>query len=149
MSVFPFWLEQFFPDLCLALQGLIRKNEKLIALSSTDPFWRLHSPPASIILRPQHTKLNCNTGQPCQGISIRHATYDEFLLFDDEASGAFRHVKLHPQIAASHAYSVGQTLHMSIGSVFGTNVIPHNWEVLAHSCCTLAVLVGPTHDSTQ
>ena len=59
----------------------------------------------------------------------------EILIVDDEASGSFRHVNLHPQVAAAHTYSVVQTLYMPIGSVFGANVVPHNWEVFAQSRC--------------
>ena len=62
----------------------------------------------------------------------------EILLFDDDAAGAFRHVKLHPQVAAAHSYSVGQTLYVHIGTVFGANVGPHDWEVSAQARCKLA-----------
>ena len=46
----------------------------------------------------------------------------------------------------SHAYSFGQTLHMHIGSVFGTNVSPHNWEVFAHSLFKLAEHLHSSRD---
>ena len=56
-------------------------------------------------------------------------TYDEIMLFDDDASGAFQNVKLHPQAVVTYAYSIGQILYAPISSVFGTKVIPHKWEV--------------------
>ena len=65
-------------------------------------------------------------------LRISHPQTD-ILLFDDDAARAFRHVKLHPDVAAAHAYSVGQTLCMPTGSVIGSNVSPHDWEVLAQS----------------
>ena len=55
------------------------------------------------------------------------------LLFNDDAAGEFRHVKLHPDVAAAHAYSVGQTLYFPTGSVFGSNSSPYNWVVFAQS----------------
>ena len=55
------------------------------------------------------------------------------LFFDDDASGVFSHMKLQPQELLAHACSIGQTLCNPIGSVFGTNVSLHNWEVLVQS----------------
>ena len=62
----------------------------------------------------------------------------DILLFDDDAAGVFRHAKLHPDVTVAHTYSVGQTLHIPIGSAFGSNVSLHNWEVLAQSWRMLA-----------
>ena len=39
----------------------------------------------------------------------------ETLLFDDDASGVLRHVKLQPQAAEAYAHYVGQTICMTIG----------------------------------
>ena len=55
----------------------------------------------------------------------------DILLFDDDAAGVFHHVKIHPEVAAAHVYSVGQTLHIPIGSTFDSNVSPRNWELFA------------------
>ena len=55
--------------------------------------------------------------------------HTEILLIDDDSSGAFRHVKLHPDIAGDHFFVIGKTLRVPLGSVFRHNVIPHNWEV--------------------
>ena len=55
------------------------------------------------------------------------------LLFDDDSSGVFRHIKMHPDIAGSYAFIIGDNLYVPLGSVFGSNVSPHNWEVIALS----------------
>ena len=44
-------------------------------------------------------------------------------------------MKLHPQVAVSHVHLVNQILYITIGSVFGANVSPHNWEAFVQSCC--------------
>ena len=59
----------------------------------------------------------------------------DILLFDDDASGAFLHAKIHPQVEEAHTHSVGQILCMRIGPVFGGNVSPHNWKVFPQSRC--------------
>ena len=41
-----------------------------------------------------------------RNLRISHPS-KEILPFDDDASGVFRHVKLRPQVAEAHAYSVG------------------------------------------
>ena len=80
-------------------------------------------------------ELHCGlamTRHPVQTHNIRISYLDkEILLFDEDASGAFRHAKLCPVVATSHAHAVGKTLCMSIGSVFDSNVIPCDWEVFA------------------
>ena len=74
--------------------------------------------------------------QLVQMFNIRISYPDkEILLFDDNASGKCSHVKLQPQVVASHAYSFVQNLCIPIGSLFGDNVIPQNWEVLAQYSC--------------
>ena len=50
----------------------------------------------------------------------------EIVIFDDDASGAFRHANLYPQATASHAHSVGQKLCIPVDPFFGSNVSPHN-----------------------
>ena len=51
-------------------------------------------------------------------------------MFDDDASGVFRHIKTHPDIAGAHSFVIGDTLCVLIGSVFGSNVSTRNWEVV-------------------
>ena len=50
----------------------------------------------------------------------------EILLFDDDASGAFRYIKLHPDVVGAHAFIIRSNLYVLLGSVFGSNVSPHN-----------------------
>ena len=59
--------------------------------------------------------------------------FKEILLFDDDASGAFMHVKMRPDISGIYAFIIGDTLYVPIGSVFGSNVSPHNWKVISLS----------------
>ena len=58
---------------------------------------------------------------------IRISYPDKYIiLFDDDDSGAFRHVKIHPKVVVSHDHYGGQTLCMPVGSVFGSNVSQYN-----------------------
>ena len=57
------------------------------------------------------------------------------MLFDDDASGAFHHMKLYLQSATVHSYSTGQTICVPIGLAFGTNVSSRHWEVLTRYHC--------------
>ena len=59
--------------------------------------------------------------------------FKETLLFDDDASGAFRHIKLHPDVVGASAFMIGGTLYVPLGSVFGSNVSLHDWEVVVLS----------------
>lgn len=56
------------------------------------------------------------------GIYNLRITYPttEIYLWDDDVSGAFRHVKYHPDIATAFAYTIHQYLILSIGQVFGS-----------------------------
>lgn len=59
-------------------------------------------------------------------------------MFDNDASRAFRHVKLHPDVAGARAFIIRNNLCVPLGSTFGSNVSPHNWEVIALSRTKLA-----------
>jgi len=52
--------------------------------------------------------------------------FKEIFLFDDDASGAFRHIKMYPDIAGAYAFIIGDTLYVPLGSVFGLNMSSHN-----------------------
>ena len=52
--------------------------------------------------------------------------FKEILLFNDDASGAFRHIKMHPKIAGALVFIIGETLCAPIGSGFGSNTSFHN-----------------------
>ena len=73
-------------------------------------------------------------------------TSKEFLIFDNDASGAFRHVKMHTQVASAYTCSVDQTLCTHISSVFGANVITYDWDEFSQSCCKLAEHLQSSRD---
>ena len=76
----------------------------------------------------------------------------ESLLFDEDASGAFLRTKLHLNVAASHAWSIGQPLCMAIVSVVGANSVPHNWEIFEKYSCkrrTLEIIAVPMQHSAK
>ena len=64
--------------------------------------------------------------------------FKEIFIFDDDASGAFRHIKLHPTIAGSRAFIIGNTPYVLIAIFFSSNVSTRNWEVVALSRTRLA-----------
>ena len=137
VEVFPCWLERFFPDTCTAPHGLICKEVKSDRLVLDGSF--LETPFSTYINQFASTmdKIELHYGTEMTRHLVQ--THDlrtscpskDILLFDDEASGVFRHVTLHPYVAASHACSVGQKLCTPIGSVFVANVRPRNWEAFA------------------
>lgn len=57
----------------------------------------------------------------------------DILLFDDDVSGAFRHVKHHPDIAAALSMTVEELLYVPIGQTFGANFSPSNFETFARA----------------
>ena len=59
----------------------------------------------------------------------------EILLFDDNASEAFCHVKFHPQATVYYSYSIVQSTCVSIGSSFGANFSSHKLETFSQSRC--------------
>ena len=64
--------------------------------------------------------------------------FKEILLFDNDTSGAFRYIKLHPDIAGPCVFIIGDALYILLGSAFGSNISPHNWEVITLSRTRLA-----------
>ena len=139
VALFPFWIEKFFPDLCIAPQGLFCKEDKSDRLVFDGYF--LKTPFSTFInqfastsdeIELQHGMSMARRLVQICNLRLSHAT-KEILLFDDDASGVFRHVKLHPQVALDHMHSVGQTLCKPIVSVFGANVSLHNWEAFTQS----------------
>ena len=91
------------------------------AFTSTKDEITLHCSTSMI----RHLIRTCKIRMSYQDINI--------LLFDDDAVGSFHYVKFHSQIAAAHSYSIGKTLYVPTGTVFGANVSPQNWEVFAQS----------------
>ena len=62
VAVFPCWLERFFQHLYLTPQGLIGKESKSDRLVFDGSFLETPFLPASMNLRQQQTKWNCNRG---------------------------------------------------------------------------------------
>ncbi|CAJ1928873.1 unnamed protein product, partial [Cylindrotheca closterium] len=55
----------------------------------------------------------------------------EIYLGDDDVSGAFRHVKWHPQMVGMHCYRIFGHVFFSTGLTFGDNTCPPNWDTVA------------------
>eukprot|EP00957_Ditylum_brightwellii_P208674 15358465-Ditylum_brightwellii.AAC.2 len=53
---------------------------------------------------------------------------DDILLWDDDATGAFRQCKLHPEIAQVFSFIIEIVLFVPCGNKFGSNTSPANWE---------------------
>ena len=62
----------------------------------------------------------------------------EILLWDDDASSAFRNIKHHPDIAAAYAFIIDWILYIAVGQTFGSNFSPSNWEPFARARALLA-----------
>jgi len=132
VGVFPCWLERFLPHIYITPQDLLvkpRKKDRLVfdAAFLASPFSicinNFTSPEDEIELQYRHTFKN-----HLKRIYNLRITYSnkEILLFDDDASGAFRHIKLHPDVAGAHAFIIRNKLYLPLGSVFGSNISPHN-----------------------
>jgi hypothetical protein len=59
--------------------------------------------------------------------------HKEIYIGDDDATGAFRHVKYNPNLAAMHSSIVDNWLLMSTGQTFGDTACPQNWEPIAYA----------------
>ena len=49
---------------------------------------------------------------------------EEIYLFDDDAKGAFRHPKYHPDVASAFAFRISSYLMIPLGLTFGSSVSP-------------------------
>jgi hypothetical protein len=56
----------------------------------------------------------------------------EIYIGDDDATGAFQHVKYNPNLVSLHASLVRNWLFMSAGQTFGDTACPQNWEPIAY-----------------
>eukprot|EP00957_Ditylum_brightwellii_P049888 3781965-Ditylum_brightwellii.AAC.1 len=87
---------------------------------------------------------------------------DDILLWNDDATGAFRQCKLHPDNAQVFSFITELILFVPCGNTFGSNTSPANWEPIRrtkeaiakrlftgeslignHRECTGAVQFGP------
>ena len=56
---------------------------------------------------------------------------EEIYVGDDDVSGAFRHVKLHPSLVAMHSFLLNGSCFMSTGMAFGDCFSPPNFDPIA------------------
>lgn len=56
---------------------------------------------------------------------------EEIFLFDDDVSGSFKLTKYHPDVAVTHSFKLDKSLYIPLGSTFGSNVSPQEFEVIA------------------
>ena len=54
----------------------------------------------------------------------------ELLLFDDDASGAYKHVKYHPDVAGACSFMIKNMLYVPLGCQFGQTVSGYRWEII-------------------
>jgi hypothetical protein len=57
---------------------------------------------------------------------------------DDDVSGAFRHLKYHPNVVAMHSYRILEFFAVATGTTFGDCSSPSNWDVVAQARRQLA-----------
>ena len=74
----------------------------------------------------------------------------ELLQMSDDASGAFKTTKLHPDVATAFAYAYDSHLCIPSASIFGSNTSPPNFEPIARARTALAtaLVADPTFDDS-
>eukprot|EP00978_Attheya_sp_CCMP212_P035536 scaffold155190_cov44-Attheya_sp.AAC.1 len=155
VMVFPCWLSRFIPDMYLTPHSIIvlpGKNDRLVFDGSAKLEW-------------DSLPVNCMTYTSDEPDLIygtawnRHLTQiwnlrisypsGDILIFDDYVSGAFRHAKHNPDIAAAITcvrHCCRELLFITTGQTFDSNTSPANWEPVARARTTLAKhLHGETH----
>ena len=132
VGVFPCWLERFLPHMYLTPQGLLvkpRKKDRLVfdaaylASPSSICINNFTYPEDETEFQYRYTFKN-----HLKRIYNLRLTYSnkEILLFNDDTSLAFRHIKLHSDVAGAHVFVIRSKLYVSLGSVFESNVSSHN-----------------------
>eukprot|EP00957_Ditylum_brightwellii_P130483 9954609-Ditylum_brightwellii.AAC.1 len=130
----PCWMTRFFPHLHVTSQGLIikpGKNERLVfdGLIKLD---RNSKPVNSMTHVKYEPKVTFRQALPKHLIRICNLRIsypnEEILLWDDDATGAFRQCKLHPDIAQVFYFIIEQLLFVHCGNTFGSNISLANWE---------------------
>ena len=151
----PNWLARFLPNLHITPQGLLvkkDKNDRLIWDGSFLPHWAAlcinmmltHDTEPEIIYGTAfmwHLKRIFNK-------RIRFPKKD-LVLMDDDAKGAFRHCKYHPDVAAAFAFIISYYLYIPTGGTFGSIVSPSNFEPIARARTHLATYLSDKEDFTN
>jgi len=130
----PCWMTRFIPHLHVTPQGLIvkpGKNDRLVFDGSIKLNWNSH-PVNSMTHVKYEPEVTFGQALPKHLIRIWNLriSYPEkdILLWDDDATGAFRQCKLHPDIAQVFSFIIEQLLFVPCGNTFGSNTSPANWE---------------------
>eukprot|EP00957_Ditylum_brightwellii_P027599 2086660-Ditylum_brightwellii.AAC.1 len=63
---------------------------------------------------------------------------EDILLWDNDATGAFRQCKLNPDIAQVFSFIIEHLLFVPCGNTFGINTSPANWEPIRRAREALA-----------
>lgn len=63
---------------------------------------------------------------------------EDILLWDDDVKSAFRHVRYHLSVIAAFAFRFAGLLCLPLGMVFGSNVSPGEFDIVARARATLA-----------
>ena len=141
---FPNWMTRLIPNLHTTPQGLIvkpGKNDRLIFDGSVRLQW--NSMPVNDMTHPSNEpQIHFQKAMPnhLRRIWNLRITYphEDILLWDDDATGAFRQVKLHLDIASTYTFVIEQLLFIPTGQTFGGNTCPPNWEPIARVRMVLA-----------
>ena len=71
---------------------------------------------------------------------------EEIYLFDDDANGAFRHPKYHPDVSTVLAFRISSLLIISLGDTFGSVLSPQELKLFARACTHLAEALSHRDD---
>ena len=124
VGVLPSWLEKFIPHMHLTPPWLLVKPIKKHSLVFDSVFLTLSESAHINEFTKTEDEIDLEYGQIIKkylkriyNLRMTHV-HTEILLIDDDALGAFRHVKLHPDIAGDHFFVIGKTLCVPLGSMF-------------------------------
>eukprot|EP00957_Ditylum_brightwellii_P070315 5341525-Ditylum_brightwellii.AAC.1 len=137
MAITPPWKriwKKFIPHLHVIPQGLIvksRKNDRITFDGSIKLNW--NSKPVNVITYVKYEpEVTFGQALPKNLIRIWNLrisySYDDILLWDDDATGACRQCKLHPDIAQVFCFIIEQLLFEPYGNTFDSDTSPANWE---------------------
>eukprot|EP00957_Ditylum_brightwellii_P210646 15365213-Ditylum_brightwellii.AAC.1 len=130
---FPCWVTRFIPHIHVTQQGLILKPGKMIDLFFMVPLGYWNSKAVNSMT---HVKFEPEVtfvpALPKHLIRIWNLTIsyldDDTVLWDDDATGAFRQCKLHPEIAQVFNFIIELIVCVPCGNTFGSNTSPVNWK---------------------
>ena len=136
---FPAWLAPLLPDLMLTPQGLVvhrNKKDRLVFDASFMPSETTITYNSLIDLCKEHTITFARAWHDhlVRIYNLRITFPDEELYTaKDDAAGAFRQPKYHPNIISAKAFIIGPYLFVPTGKTFGDRDSPSNWEPIARA----------------